>query len=304
MSSKFLSFSLKQYSGSFQKLGADPAKLVHDALRNVSQQGSSVDVRIVPGDELRETARQAAEDGYDVIAASGGDGTINGIVNAIQGTGTTLGVIPSGTFNHFAKDTGIPLDFPSAIRNLVEGEPQQIDLAEVNGHFFVNNSSVGQYPLSVITREEHRKRFNINKKAAMIFAVLRTSFLFPRYELTAQIQGWDAKTLKTPLIFIGNNRYDLSPFRVGTRSRLTEGMLCGYASLSCHLLDSLYLVLLMLFQSSKLSKKFAEVYFTQLTLSSNQESLDVAMDGEVKQLVPPLIYRIHPKALSLILPKT
>src|SRR5687767_5807213 len=62
------------------------------------------------GPELAAMARRAAAGHYDILVAAGGDGTVNAVAAAVAGTNKTLGVLPLGTINHFAKNLGVPLD--------------------------------------------------------------------------------------------------------------------------------------------------------------------------------------------------
>lgn len=89
------------------------------------------------GDATR-IARRAADEGYDVAVAVGGDGTINEVVNGLVGSGTALGVIPAGTSNVFAADVGIPIWNPlrpNAVRAAAEiihaGQRRKVDVGRV-----------------------------------------------------------------------------------------------------------------------------------------------------------------------------
>ena len=64
----------------------------------------------------------------------------------LVGTDTALGVLPMGTLNHFAKDVGIPRNLEAAVRNIFTGHVVNVDVGEVNGRVFVNNSGIGFYP--------------------------------------------------------------------------------------------------------------------------------------------------------------
>ena len=109
-----------------------------------------------PGD-LAARARQAASR-HDLLVAAGGDGTVSVVAGVAVSTGSSLGVLPMGTLNHFAKDVGLPLDLEKAVEAIVAGRVHQVDVGEVNGRIFVNNSSVGLYPRMVWEREAEQRR--------------------------------------------------------------------------------------------------------------------------------------------------
>ena len=108
--------------------------------------------------------------------------------------------------------------------------------------------------------------------------------------------------IKTPLVFIGNNYYDMSPINIGKRSELTGGKLYGYGSKCTNLGCSLHLAFLAFFNQLKLSSKFAHVSFTEGTITSNRKRLPVAVDGEIFKMTTPLHYKMNHKALKVILP--
>ena len=109
------------------------------------------------GAEVSALARQAAAGESSIVVAGGGDGTLSAIASALVGTNRILGVLPLGTLNHFAKDLEIPLDVEPAIETVATGQPVAVDVGEVNGRFFLNNSSLGIYPKIVDRRDAQRK---------------------------------------------------------------------------------------------------------------------------------------------------
>ncbi|MCS6863184.1 MAG: diacylglycerol kinase family lipid kinase, partial [Abditibacteriales bacterium] len=76
-----------------------------------------------PG-EAQAQARQAAQAGYDLVVAAGGDGTIHEVVNGVVGSAAVLGVIPVGTENIFGKEFNLPFDVEAACR-LIRCQPAQ-----------------------------------------------------------------------------------------------------------------------------------------------------------------------------------
>src|SRR5918997_389244 len=82
------------------------------------------------GEEIVELARRAVKENCQPIVAGGGDGTINAVASMLVGTDRTLGVLPLGTLNHFAKDLKIPLDLEAAARVCMAGREAKVDVGE------------------------------------------------------------------------------------------------------------------------------------------------------------------------------
>jgi diacylglycerol kinase (ATP) len=95
-----------------------------------------------PGDAT-ELAAAAAHRGVDVVAAAGGDGTLNEVVNGLDGYDVPLGIIPLGTANDFALQVGIPTDADHAMDVILQRKPRRLDTASLNGRRFLNVSSGG-----------------------------------------------------------------------------------------------------------------------------------------------------------------
>lgn len=129
---------------------------LHAALETVRSLGNDLDMRpICIAGEAVELAHDAAVEGFDVILASGGDGTLNEVVNGAIQSGRLqemgLGVIPTGTANDFATQCCISLDtLPDYLARVVKGEAVPIDVGKVNDRYFINLAS-GGYGAEVTT---------------------------------------------------------------------------------------------------------------------------------------------------------
>jgi lipid kinase YegS len=110
----------------------------------VRRRGHAVDLSITweAGDGIHLAAR-AADRGTDVVVACGGDGTLNEVVNGLDGREIPLGVVPLGTANDFARQTGIPEDADHAMDVILRRKPVRIDTASMNGRRFLNVSTGG-----------------------------------------------------------------------------------------------------------------------------------------------------------------
>ena len=93
--------------------------------------------------DARVLAAEAADSGADTVVALGGDGTINEVVNGLDGKETPLGIIPIGTANDFARQVGIPMDADHAMDVILRHKPRRMDTGELNGRRFLNVSTGG-----------------------------------------------------------------------------------------------------------------------------------------------------------------
>ncbi|MDQ0228396.1 diacylglycerol kinase [Metabacillus niabensis] len=123
-------------------------KHLPDVLQKFEQAGyeTSCHATTCEGDAI-DAARKAAERGFNLIVAAGGDGTINEVVNGIAGLENRpkLAVIPVGTTNDFARAIGIPLNnVLQAVETILTGEPKKIDIGQVNGQYFINIAGGGR----------------------------------------------------------------------------------------------------------------------------------------------------------------
>jgi YegS/Rv2252/BmrU family lipid kinase len=87
--------------------------------------------------------RKALKEGAELVLVWGGDGMVQRCVDALAGSGVTVGVIPAGTANLFAQNLGIPEDLPEAVRIAFHGESRKLDLGMVNGEHFAVMAGVG-----------------------------------------------------------------------------------------------------------------------------------------------------------------
>jgi diacylglycerol kinase family enzyme len=252
------------------------------------------------GDEIRAAAEQAVRDGCDCLVAGGGDGTINTAASAVVGTRIPLGVLPLGTLNHFAKDLGIPLGLEEAAQVVLAGTVCQVDVGEVNGRIFLNNSSLGVYPAIVRLRERYESE-GLGKWIAALWAALavlrRHSFMVVRIVVQDQ-----AVLRRTPFVFVGNNEYKMAGIQAGSRKALAGGHLAVYVLNAERRVGLLKLAWQVLWKGVDQVKELDLLAVNAATIETRRATLQVALDGEVASLRSPLEYRIRPAALIVAVP--
>ena len=260
------------------------------------------DIMLTEPDDLPAAfAEAAATPGLDAVVAGGGDGTLSCAAGHLAGTGRPLGILPLGTLNHLARDAGIPADLDEAAAVIAAGHAQEIDLAEVNGRIFVNNSSVGLYPDMVRLREVEQERKGRSKRLAMLSASLTTLRHFRRQRLWISAEGLEAP-VRTPLLFIGNNRYEVNLFALGQREALDSGELCLYAVQARSRAGLFWAGIRGLFGRLDQQRDFITAYVKEAEVAADRDVMTISADGETVRMETPLRYRIMPKALRLIVP--
>ncbi|HKP39100.1 MAG TPA: diacylglycerol kinase family protein [Pyrinomonadaceae bacterium] len=263
--------------------------------------GLSVDVSLArSGAEVSELARAAARDHWNTIVAGGGDGTINTVASAVVETDKVLGILPLGTLNHFARDLKLPKDLTEAARTIASGRVVTVDVGEVNGRTFLNNSSLGLYPIIVRERQK-QQRLGSGKWPAFVWAALATMRRYPFIDIRLSVEGKEFHR-RTPFVIVGNNEYAMDAFSVGMRERLDRGQLSVYTTQRTGRWGLVRLALRALFGRLREDKDFLELSTTEVKIETRRKRVRVAFDGEVDVMEGPLQYRIRPGALRVIVP--
>ena len=283
--------------------GAGNDAITVDRLRTLFEQaGASVDVVLAEsGAEIASLVEAAVARRPDVVVAAGGDGTVSAVGAALVGGAIPLGVLALGTLNHFAKDLGIPLDLEGAVRTVVDGRIARVDVGEVNGRIFLNNSSLGLYPDIVRDRERQQRRLGRGKWPALLWASLAVLRRFPFMTVRLTVDGRE-RLSRTPFVFIGNNAYSMEGFAIGERAALDAGCLSLYVAHRAGRLRLLMLALRALAGRLRQARDFDALLTGEVVVSSRRHRVRVSTDGEVSVLVPPLRYRIRPGSLAVMLP--
>jgi diacylglycerol kinase family enzyme len=294
---------LNERAGAAQSYGAD---VLRDILAAAfARRGVAAELQFVSGTGLHRAAEAAAAKAtggeIDAVVVGGGDGTVSTVAGVLAGTGIPLGVLPLGTLNHFAKDLGIPLDLDAAVAVICAALTHRVDVAEVNGRVFINNSSIGIYPFMVLDRERRRRLHRLSKWSAMALAALKTLRYFPVRRLSVRVAQW-TEPCRSPLVFVGNNKYLLTPPALGRRERLDQGVLSLYVAKPQSRLGLIRLALRSLLGLLGDDRDMRTFTAPAADILTRKRRLLVATDGEVTKLRPPLHYVIRPHALRVFVP--
>jgi len=253
------------------------------------------------GSEINAAMRSAVEAGCETLVAGGGDGTINCGASAVVGRGIPLGILPLGTLNHFAKDLGIPLDLEEAAKVVLGGVTCKVDVGEVNGRIFLNNSSLGVYPAIVRLREKYQATLR-GKWLAALWAGLTVLRRSPFMAVRIVAEG-EAIVRRTPLVLVGNNEYKMAGIHAGSRESLARGRLALYVLNAEQRPGLLRLGWEVLLKGAERVKEVDLITVEQAAVETRRHRLQVATDGEVFTLESPLSYSIRSGALRVHIPE-
>ena len=279
----------------------DVEKLVRDGF---AKRGIDADVKLLAGHQIGDTARGFVSErptsaDRRVLVVGGGDGTLGSAASALAGTEVALGVLPLGTLNHFAKDLGLPIELDGAMDVIAANKPVAVDVAEVNGRVFLNNSSIGIYPFFVAKRAAEQERRGLGKLAAIGPALARTVRSASWQAVHVAAQG-DRRRLLTPCVFVGNNFYDIAD--LGRRKNLSSHELCVYVVKQQSWFGLALLPFKIAFGLIDANRD-VETYRTKtLQITSHRSAMLVSLDGEAITMDMPLNFRIRPAALHVLSP--
>lgn len=280
----------------FVNPAARNAREVDAALRTAA----CFDIRpVLPGD-VTEAVRSAVSAGAERVAAVGGDGTVSAAAAALNGSDVPLVVIPAGTFNHFARDHGIPTDLETACAIARSQHTERVDVGMVNGRVFLNTSSVGVYANFVRVRERLERR--LGYWPASLFALARTFARVQPFQVSLETDAVQ-RSYRTPLVFIGIGERELKLPKLGGRVR---GGRSGLHVMVVRGRTRARLVALSFEAATRGVTALSRTpHLDTFLLSScriDQRHSTVAVDGEIVTMASPLEYRIAARALNVVLP--
>ncbi len=177
-----------------------------------------------------ELAKQAGEQGYEMVIAMGGDGTVHEVVNGLmqlpEGRRPLLGVVPVGSGNDFAHSIGIPAKADHALALALNGEPSSVDLGlmtDENGRREYFDNSLGIGFDAVVTIRSHKLPV-LRGFAMYLTAVLQTILLNhqpAQMKITTDAESWEQSSLMTVLC---NGPREGGGFMVAPEARNDDGL--------------------------------------------------------------------------------
>jgi diacylglycerol kinase family enzyme len=248
----------------------------------------------------------ALADGSAVVAV-GGDGTTNTVAQAAHAAGCSMGVIPQGTFNYFAREHEVPTETGEALRWLLDARPEPAQISAINERIFLVNASVGLYPDLLQDRERWKARFGRSRLVALGAGL--ATLLRSQDSLRLWIE-WDGmvRKVRTLTLFVGNNRLQLEKLGLSNPAQPERGVADGrVTAVIVKPIGTLAMIGLVLRgalgqlgEAGGLEHFVCQQLRVEPALTFGRRTIKVAFDGEVAWMSSPLTIRVLPKPLWLL----
>lgn len=247
-------------------------------------------------EELVKAAKQEAKR-EQLLIIGGGDGTLNAVATILRGNQATMGVLPLGTGNAFARDLGIPTDLDKAIDIILSGMRAKVDVGLCGQGIFLNVATIGlSVEVAKFLTVPLKRRFG-----RFVYAIALARAVKQLQPFHAKIQTEKGLTETEALqIVVGNGRYHAGPFPISPTAAITDGLLHLYAVEAKSKAELLkYALLLPTGFVGALSSVHAEDTAGGTITCMPQQS--VVIDGEIAPKTP-LEFSIDPASLNVMVP--
>ena len=251
------------------------------------------------GLDLEQLARDAIARGADCLGMAGGDGSQALVASIAVECGVPFVCVTAGTRNHFAQDLGLDRDDPRrSVHAFVDAVERRIDYATVNDRFFVNNVSLGVY--ATIVQEEGYRDAKVETTEALLPKLLGNTDA----PFDLQFTEPDGTEVDGAFIIqVSNNPYALgSSLDATQRRRIDTGELGIIALTGTTGKDVAALVATAAIGGRQRSPNWHEFTAERFEVRSRSGSAFAGVDGEALDMATPMVFRIFPRGLRLLVP--
>lgn len=244
--------------------------------------------------DARALAAWAVEQGYRLVVAAGGDGTINEVVNGIAGADVALGILPVGTMNVFAAELGIPNDLRKAWQVIEAGHTRLVDLPQADEQHFVQLAGIG-LDAQVVEETTWESKKSFGPLSYVISAAQIASRKPPRLFVESE-----SKTREGSFVLVGNGRYYGGPLAFFKEAQIDDGQLdflifknLGYLDIARYLGGIL--------TGTHIDLPDVEYFKAREATVRSDEEVPVEVDGELVGRLP-VTFRVSERKLRVVVP--
>ncbi len=229
--------------------------------------------------DARRLAAKAARDGFRIVVAAGGDGTVNEVANGLAGSDAALGVLPMGTMNVFAKEHAIPARIGDAIAVIRGGAMREIDLAAANDAHFIQLAGVG-LDAQVVKETNWESKKRLGALSYLLSAAQVASRTPPKLVIES-----GSVVHEGSLVLVGNGRYYGARLVLFPDAKNDDGLLDVLVFKKLGYLDIVrYLGGVLIGAHTKLAD--VEYFQTSALRVHSEDDVPVEVDGELSGMAP------------------
>jgi YegS/Rv2252/BmrU family lipid kinase len=248
-----------------------------------------------PGDAT-EISRKASVDGFDVVVAVGGDGTVNETAAGLVDTTTALAIVPAGSGNGLARHLHIPMNLKKAIDIINRGNILKIDTATINDQLFVNVAGVG-FDASVA------KKFAVAGKRGFSTYLRITANSYKNYEPKQYTLVIDGKVVKRRalLISFANSSQFGNNTSIDPAASINDGFIDVCIMGKMPFWKTIFLGPL-LFVKKFDQTRYVEIIRAKEVVLKRKKGKSIHLDGDPKEMGKELTMKINPLSLNVMIP--
>jgi len=280
--------------------GLDPEAAAVDLAAIFRNHGHEAEAQALPGKAAVDAIERACgEPSVEAIVVGGGDGTVSFAAAAAARCGKTLGILPLGTMNLFARSLGIPLEMTAAAEAVAGGEVVAVDIGEVNGRLFVHHVTLGLHARMILLRTRIVYKSRLGKIRASVQAWWMAVRNPRTLDATIRADGSELRR-KTAAILVTNN--PLGEGHIPYADDPRQGTLGLYVANSPRWQDLVYLAVGLALGRVATNPLLDNSVANEVDISLPAASVNASVDGEIVELQTPLRCRLRRKGLNVLKP--
>ena len=242
---------------------------------------------------------QAATQGYDIVVAAGGDGTVNEVANGLVGTKTALAVLPVGTVNIWARELGLPMDVTRSATALLQAHLRPVDLGKAGDRHFLLMAGVGfDAAVTAGVCPHEKKRFGA---IAYLKRAFHLAWQWRGVRSLIRIDGQRVRG-RILMVVIGNSQLYGGVFKMTAHATIDDGLL-DVCVIKGHTLLTAPLRLLSIFTRRYNLDPKVKYYRARHVSIQGKRTLPVQVDGDYLGHTP-MTFEVVPAGLWVLVPPT